>query len=338
MRDGSPAATRALVSVIVPVYNAAQFLQRTVASIQSQTHTALQIILVNDGSTDESGVICDRLAATDSRVMVIHQLNRGIAAAQNAGLEAARGGYITFCDNDDLMEPRLVERLLALLLDNEADMSCCRWRNLGASVAEEAMRAHADDPPGKTITIVEPAQAYQHVFSLVHRKLCRAELRYFSEANWGKLYRAELWQTVRFPESRFAQDVAVSLDLYLQMRRVASCADKLYIWIQRPQSVSHRTKRTSYFHDIVRAHGRAFELSLEAGIVPARAYAGVMTLRLERVAVMTGEERQLYEDDSRYVRSLIARLTWAQRARCWLLYVLRRAETAVYRVTVHRRR
>jgi len=332
------AAVGALVSVIVPVYNAAGFLERTVASIQAQTHAALQILLVDDGSTDGSGAICDRLAAADSRVTAIHQPNGGIAAAQNAGLDAAQGEFITFCDNDDLMAPRLVERLLAVLLDADADMSCCRWLNLGASVAEEGLRVHADDPPGATITIDDPARAYQHVFSLAHRKLCRAELRYFSEANWGKLYRRELWQNVRFPESHFAQDVAVSLDLYLQMRRVASCADALYIWIQRPQSVSHRTKKTSYFHDIVRAHGHSFELSLEAGIVPARAYGGLMTLRLERATVKSAEERQMYVDDARYVRSLVARLTWAQRTRCRILFAVRRAETAVYRLTVHRRR
>lgn len=331
-------AAGALVSVIVPVYNAAGFLEKTVGSIQAQTHAALQIILVDDGSADGSGTICDNLAAADSRVTVIHQTNHGIAAAQNAGLDAARGEFITFCDNDDLMAPRLVERLLALLLETDADMSCCRWLNLGASVAEDGLRAHADDPPGKAIMIDDPARAYQHVFSLAHRKLCHAELRYFSEANWGKLYRRELWQNVRFPESRFAQDVAVSLDLYLQMRRVASCADALYIWIQRPQSVSHRTKTTSYFHDIVRAHGHAFELSLEAGIVPARAYGGLMTLRLERASVRTASERRMYAEDARYVESLMARLTWEQRALCRLLFVVRRAETAVYRLTVHRRR
>lgn len=338
MREYSSADAGALVSVIVPVYNAGEFLQKTVASIQGQTHTALQIILVDDGSTDGSADVCDRLATTDTRIAVIHQPNRGIAAAQNAGLDAAEGEFITFCDNDDLMAPRLVERLIEALLDADADMSCCRWRNLGASVAEEALDAHSDDPPGVTVTIDDPARAYQSVFSLAHRKLLHSELRYFSEANWGKLYRSDLWGSVRFPESRFAQDVAVSLDLYLQMRRVASCADKLYIWIQRPQSVSHRSKQTSYFHDIVRAHGRAFELSLEAGIVPARAYGGLMTLRLERASAKSADERRLYADDARYVRSLVARLTLVQRARCRLLHVIRRAETVVYRLTVHRRR
>lgn len=326
-----------LVSVIVPVYNAGGFLERTISSIQKQTHRELEIILVDDGSTDGSGELCDRLAEKDSRIVVVHQRNSGIAAAQNAGLERAQGEFITFCDNDDLMAPRLVQRLLSALIDNAADMSCCRWRNPGASTAEVEMHAHADDPPGPTLIIDDPAQAYQCVFSLAHRRLAGAELRYFSEANWGKLYRASLWRSVRFPEGRYAQDVAVSLDLYLQMRRVASLADALYYWIQRPQSVSHRTKQTQYFRDIVRAHGRAFELSLQAGIVPARAYGGLMTLRLERRSVRTAEDERLFEDDDRYVRSLLRRLTLRQRLLCSAFFSLRRVETAVYRLTIHRR-
>lgn len=327
-----------LVSVIVPVFNAGPFLERTVASIQQQTHAALEIILVDDGSTDGSGEVCDRIAADDPRVEVIHQPNGGIATAQNAGLDRARGDYLTFCDNDDLMSPRLVARLLEVLVDADADMSCCRWRNVGASVAEATTRAHADDPAGEAIVIDRPAEAYQRVFSLAHRTLGRAELSYFSEANWGKLYRAELWNDIRFPDGRFAQDVAVSMDLYLRMRRAASCADVLYSWIQRPQSVSHKTKKTAYFHDIVQAHAGAFDQALRAGITPARAFGGLMTLRAERASVTTPEEHDLYVKDAREVRALIARLSPGQRWLCRGMFWIRRVETWVYRMTVHRRR
>lgn len=328
----------AVVSVIVPVYNAEDYLWATVQSILQQRYTQLEVILVNDGSTDRSAQLCDELARADPRVIVIHRDNGGIAAAQNAGLDVASGELITFCDNDDLMDPRLIERLVEILTETQADMSCCRWRNVGASVAEQTMRAHSAEPPGRTIVIDDPARAYQSVFSLLHRTLRGVELRYFSEANWGKLYRAQLWRDLRFPEGRYAQDVAVSMDLYLRMSRVASCSDALYYWIQRPQSVSHERKGTGYFHDIVRAHGRAFELSLNAGITPARAYGGVMTLRLERGSVRTPDDRRMWDDDVAYVRELAARLSWRQRLVCRLLFAVRRAETIVYRLTIHRRR
>ena len=102
----------AKVSIIVPVYNAERHLGACVDSILAQEHGDIQVILVDDGSTDASGAICDRYAEQDDRVVVVHRENGGIAAAQNSGLDVADGEFLTFCDNDDLMSPRLVGRLV----------------------------------------------------------------------------------------------------------------------------------------------------------------------------------------------------------------------------------
>lgn len=327
-----------LVSIIVPVYNAAEYLRATVRSLLDQEYRSIQVILVDDGSTDGSGALCDGFADEDDRVLVIHQDNAGIGAAQNAGLDAATGSLLTFCDNDDLVSPRLIGRLVAILTDADADMSCCRWRNVGASEASRVLAAHRDDPPGEVIVFAEPARSYQQVFSLAHRRLRSRELEYFSEANWGKLYRAHLWDGIRFPEGTYAQDVAVAMGLYLRMKRVASCADALYLWLQHPHSVSHRTRATGYFHDIVRAHGVSFDRAIAAGIVPARAYGGMMTLDAERSSVRSASDRDLYRADRSFVRRRLAQLTRRQRVQCWLWHRVRRVEVLVYRLTVHRRR
>ncbi|UIN29874.1 glycosyltransferase family 2 protein [Microbacterium binotii] len=332
------ARERALVTVVVPVFNAQSYLDATVQSILAQEYTELEVILVDDGSTDGSAGICDRWAREDSRVRVIHRANGGIAAAQNSGLDAATGALITFCDNDDLMLPQAIGRLVDILEDADADMSCCRWSNVGASAAQSELDARRMDPPGRVEIFGEPGRKYQEVFSLAHRRLRRRELQYFSEANWGKLYRAELWDGVRFPEGRYAQDVAVSMDLYLRMSRVASCSDVLYLWLQHPSSVSHSARRTSYFHDIVRAHGHAFDLAWGAGIVPVRAYGGMMTLDLERRSVSSAADLRMYREDAAYVRERISRLSWTQRLRCRVLHAVRRLEVQVYRRTIHRRR
>ncbi|KQQ68806.1 glycosyltransferase family 2 protein [Microbacterium sp. Leaf320] len=337
MSTALPAFERT-VSVIVPVYNAAAHLAACVTSILAQTHQHLDVILVDDGSTDGSGELCDEIAATDERVRVIHQSNGGIGAAQNAGLDAARGAYITFCDNDDLMSPHLVERLLSILIDADADMSCCRWWNVGASVAAASKDQHADDPSGSAIVFDDAARSYQNIFSIALRRIRKEELKYFSEANWGKLYRASLFDDIRFPSGRYAQDVAVAMDLYLRMSRVASCSDRLYFWLQRGDSVSHSLRSATYYHDIVRAHARSFEAALDHGVLPARAYYGLTALRLQRRSIRTPFDAELFRSDRALVRSLKSRLTLTQRVRCMGLRLVRQAEVVVYDLTVHRRR
>jgi len=334
----APSVAARTVSVIVPVYNAVAHLSACVASVLAQTHRSIEVILVDDGSTDGSSELCDRLASSDERVRVIHQSNGGIGAAQNAGLDAASGEFVTFCDNDDLMSPHLVERLLDDLLAADADISCCRWWNVGASVAAEALDTHRDDPRGEVLVFDDAARSYQTIFSLALRRLRGRELRYFSEANWGKLYRATLFNGVRFPVGRFAQDVSVAMELYLQARRVASTSDRLYFWLQRGDSVSHSLRSASYYHDIVRAHAKSFTAALDHGILPARAYYGLRALSRERRSARGASEADRYQSDRTLVRALKSRLTLAQRARCAALTLIRRAEVVIYDRTVHRRR
>lgn len=103
-----------LITVIVPVYNVAKYLEKCVKSIQDQTYKSLEIILVDDGSTDSSGAICDKYATEDSRIRVIHKPNGGLSSARNAGLDAATGDYVGFIDSDDYIAPDFYESLLKI--------------------------------------------------------------------------------------------------------------------------------------------------------------------------------------------------------------------------------
>ena len=114
-----------MISVIVPVYNTEKFLKNCISSIANQTYKDLEIILVNDGSTDNSGKICDDFAQKDSRIKVIHQSNKGVGAARNAGLDVAKGAYIGFVDSDDILRPDMYEFLLNNLIVHNADISVC---------------------------------------------------------------------------------------------------------------------------------------------------------------------------------------------------------------------
>lgn len=114
-----------MISVIVPVYNAIKYLEQCVESIMEQTYKDIEIILVDDGSTDGSCHLCDSLATRDSRIRVIHQINGGEASARNTGVKAASGEFIGFVDADDWIEPNMYERLLSLLQENNCKIVCC---------------------------------------------------------------------------------------------------------------------------------------------------------------------------------------------------------------------
>ena len=117
----------AYITVIVPVYNVKDYLERCVESICGQTYPNLEILLVDDGSTDGSGKICDELAKKDTRIKVIHKPNGGLSDARNAGLDVATGDYIGYVDSDDYIEPDMFEILLTNIEEHQADISCCRY-------------------------------------------------------------------------------------------------------------------------------------------------------------------------------------------------------------------
>lgn len=116
-----------LISVIVPIFNTEVYLHRVVESIIAQTYRNLEIILVNDGSTDASGQTCDGLAQKDARIKVIHQKNAGVSAARNAGLEAASGEWVGFVDSDDWVEPDMYAKLVRVAIDNEKPIAVCGY-------------------------------------------------------------------------------------------------------------------------------------------------------------------------------------------------------------------
>ena len=127
------------VTVAVPVYNVEKYLEKCAGSILSQTERDLELLFIDDGSTDGSGALCDKLCERDPRVRVIHQENRGLGGARNTGIENTRGQWIIFPDSDDWLEPETVERALKAAEDTEADMAVFAFRSVeenGNTLAE----------------------------------------------------------------------------------------------------------------------------------------------------------------------------------------------------------
>lgn len=329
-----------LVSIIVPVYNAQYYLRYCVDSILAQSYRNIEVILVDDGATDSSPAICDEYAAADSRVLVIHQANGGIAKAQNAGLDAASGDYIAFADNDDILDRRNIELLLHALETTGADMSKARWQQFGVSqldkVAKEA--SIGTSAPEKITVFRNPLQAYQTVFCKSLRLVGdllgqNAEAKYFNEANWCRLYRRELWDGVRFPEGMYAQDVMVAGELYARMDKVADINVNLYYWLQSAGSVTHKERSFSFYHDNFVAGAANFRFCMERGILPARSYYTIVGAFAEETTSPDFNEsnNQLQRTiDATTYHKLLGMLTPLHHAKCFTLQNLRLLEKHIY--------
>ena len=126
-----------MISIIVPVYNVEKYLSRCLDSILVQTYRDFELILVDDGSTDRSGAICDEYASRDERIKLIRQSNQGLSVARNVGLDAARGDYIGFVDSDDYIHPETYQILLDALLKYDADLSVCGFNYVCENVIED---------------------------------------------------------------------------------------------------------------------------------------------------------------------------------------------------------
>lgn len=206
------------ISVIVPVYNVEPYLRKCVDSILAQTYRNLEVILVDDGSPDGCGAICDKYAKLDSRVRVIHKPNGGLSDARNAGLDICTGRYVGFVDSDDWIEPDMYETLLALLCQFDADMAF-------GGVADDLER----DGTTQTVKVSD----YGHTpFAESNVDAMR---RYFlgSWAAWDKLYKTELFDGIRYPVGEINEDEAIVLHLLDRCRRVCYTNQIFYHYMRR---------------------------------------------------------------------------------------------------------
>jgi glycosyltransferase involved in cell wall biosynthesis len=217
-----------MVSVIVPVYNVEPYLRQCVDSILTQTYGDLEIILVDDASPDNCGEICDGYAAREPRVKVIHQQNRGLSGARNAGIDIAAGEYLFFLDSDDWLDPSAIETLLADLTGS----------NAGAAIGGYAY-AYAD---GR----LDPAFTWEGVLCLdaeeaVARFCSRGT---FAVSAWGKLYRREIFDKTRYPEGKIYEDAFVLIDVLLAAGKVTVRSAPLVYYRQRKSGIIYGLTRT----------------------------------------------------------------------------------------------
>lgn len=212
------------ISVIVPVYNAISWLEECLNSILSQTYSNFELIMVDDGSTDGSALLCDTYATLEDRVRVVHQDNSGVATARNRGLEEIRGQWIAFVDADDAVHPRYLEYLLGLCRRHDCDVVQCRQ-----------MRSEQFDPAlfGVEVDDAVLYEGQQMQWGLCGRSNTRSML-------WCKLFRRELFDGVRFPAGLIHEDEAAMHHLLANARRMAFTTSKFYLYRTTPDSIMNK--------------------------------------------------------------------------------------------------
>lgn len=220
------------VSVIIPVYQVEPYLRRCVESVCGQTYRNLEILLVDDGSPDRCGEMCDGFAGQDSRICVIHQENGGLSSARNAALAVCTGDYIMFVDSDDFIADRCVQTMLQTAQDYDADIVQCCFESGSADTFSAQADAHS---------------------AVVFDKYAALEGRQYKVTAWGKLYRRRVVGDIRFPVGLINEDDATYYRFADMAEKIVCISDPLYYYFQSPQSIM-RTPKTFLREDFLQIY------------------------------------------------------------------------------------
>lgn len=209
------------ISIIIPVYNNEKYIEKCICSIQKQTFSDIEIIIINDGSTDGSGRILRKLEAQDSRILLLKQENQGVAVARNLGVEKATGKYITFVDGDDYLEIDYIEKMYVQAEKNKSDMVIC-----GLTYVDES---------GKELNKIVPG---------VYKRLENEEWTFRISAVCSHLYRRELWKeyNVKFQSGERGEDMPISLFFSAVCSQIDTIPECGYYYVQHESSAIHNFK------------------------------------------------------------------------------------------------
>ena len=230
-----------LISVIIPVYNCREYIARCMDSVLAQTYRNMEVLLIDDGSTDGSDVLCNQFPSADSRVKVLHIPHSGVSAARNAGLEKAGGEYIAFVDADDHVSPSLLETLLEALLTNDASIVTCHHTKFFSA-------------PGKP----KPVRTYRSVVILPD-EYCFSK-KYSHSTVWGALFRRDTIGDIRFSSAyKVGEDAVFFAQAVLSAERIVDIDVPLYQYCVRTNSQSHKPYDRDSLTDVA-ARDRIIEL------------------------------------------------------------------------------
>lgn len=243
------------LSIIVPVYNTEKYLKECIESILNQTFKDFELILVDDGSTDNSGYLCDEFARTDSRIKVIHQCNHGLSVARNIGLENSTGDWIAFVDSDDTIDQNLYYKLIHTAHNNKTDMAIClcNYTNENGNII-----SNIHIPNGKKYGDINVITSHDMITDIL---FIGEYGNHLFVAPWNKIFKKSILGKDPFEIGRIYEDDLLANTLYLNNYKIAIINEYLYNYRTNPTSISHTqfSKKNIFYLEILKQRVNIFE-------------------------------------------------------------------------------
>lgn len=243
--------SRSKISVIIPVYNIERYIERCIKSVIEQTYHNLEIILVDDGSTDASGEICDRYEKYDHRIRVIHKENGGLSDARNAGLEIATGDYIGYVDGDDWIDLNMYEEMLQAMEDCDAELAICRYKSIYSGEIVDTS-SHTIVP--MSVDEVLDVHINEHPQYVIHNSV------------WSRLFKRQIVRDLWFPVGHNSEDIVYSTKALLRCTQVVYLDTAYYNYVcDRQDSIMNVRRGQRMIRDEIPFFRAQIELIGEAG-------------------------------------------------------------------------
>ncbi len=301
-----------LISVIVPVYNVEKYLTKCVDSIKKQTYSHLEILLIDDGSTDSSGELCDKLAEADTRIRVIHQKNGGLSCARNTGIAHAKGKYLSFVDSDDWVKIDMIEYLYSLIQKFHCRMSVCQH-----AVVKNGHEYYQDTGNEYKLSSHDCIEGM-----LYHKEIA-------DTSAWAKLYDTSLFDTIKWPEGKLFEDIGTVYQLFEKSGTIACGECSKYYYFIRGDSIttssfSPRKLDLLEMTDKMARDVLAWYPDLEKGVLRRRMYARFSTLNqmISGAGEYVKEKNEIIEFIKQHAREVLLDSKTPKRDRIAILSLL----------------
>ena len=284
-----------LVSVIVPVYNVENYLRECIDSIVAQTYRNIEVILIDDGSNDSSGEICDEYADKDNRVKVIHKENGGVSAARNTGLDVAKGEWISYVDSDDYIEDTMLETLICLAKENDVELAMCSFKDISECenvTQENDIRIFSKD-------------------ELIYNYVVRNTDYCITEGIWDRIYKRALVDGLRFKNDRINEDILYTMEVFTRAHKAVYTSEKLYNYrAGREGNITGRRTTIDSIKDKIYCSKNSAKILRESGNEElADIFECIHFLEISELLIFNGEKNN---DDilnyKRYLRPIVKKV------------------------------